>query len=730
MRQQKLQQQMQSIEPPGPEKDVMDFQKAALMLYQVRDDKAAGDEFKKFSPEQIKDAFEYLATSTEKQKLVRGDWRSGGPYSGLKIILIHKNLLEDKPYKNDVFYKGFQSGSISDPKIVFDNRYDLEALPISKIDKDNILYESFRSASVSDTRAFLSNESLFYDLPGDKNEKKALTYKALNNSITSLPGTILRNSYTLELEGTSADKNKDKYDILYKAFKGAAISDVMAIFDNAEPVEGKPDEYILRGKPYEKEIWQIVARENSLYMVQEFNENHGLPERFRTLKFLDPSEEFDLITKGREEAFSSTYLNIVGDMFKKLGSRNLLEKGVLTETQMKRMNVFLEAASSHGMIDEVLKYIPADKLPGIIKNMAEDIKNNDDLSYPSTMVNMMLALKEGSKLRNLLEKEIEAQYKAATGDVKDRFGVLSAAYGNHSKGCSQFFKDIAAEPRYEQPTIKDMKEAEITYKVGEGKDAKYVCNQLMVFASDDDSQKSYQNFLSTYENQPNWKIEHTETYTHIYNIDGNAKVNIYANKPAYHDKGLEDIKNKVDKFQIFIGRGHSYHSDDYIQQINPDMKLVYLGSCNGSKNLSAVLEKSPDAQVIYTTQTGSMYVNDPVWLNINNSIVDNRSIDWKEQKDKVKDIKSENKDHYHFPHENADLEMQRNYNDLKKTKDQGAVGKRPGLINHEEDKAQQFAGGITPELLSSLKLNFGDYTSNPDQNSIGLQKTSCKPRTV
>jgi hypothetical protein len=151
-------------------------------------------------------------------------------------------------------------------------------------------------------------------------------------------------------------------------------------------------------------------------------------------------------------------------------------------------------------------------------------------------------------------------------------------------------------------------------------------------------------------------------------------VTIYANKPDRRDEGLEAINQDLAKlqkkgkpsFQVFVGRGHSYHADEYLPLIEPSMNLVHLGSCGGYHNISRVLSESPEAVIISSKQRGSMVVNDPLLFNINESILQSGSVNWNEQQVKLAHFGSADKDSYLLPHKNVDLMMQKKYNELIK----------------------------------------------------------------
>ena len=226
-----------------------------------------------------------------------------------------------------------------------------------------------------------------------------------------------------------------------------------------------------------------------------------------------------------------------------------------------------------------------------------------------------------------------------------------------------FFSGLSHNATYALPSMSHLSRQELV-------DNKGACNQLMVFAEDADSKQSFANFHATYAGKTGWKMGDHETYICVRSADSKGiPVRIYANKPDHHDDGLEAINKAVaasqgrakPDFQVFVGRGHSYHADEYLPLITKDMALVHLGSCGGFENLATVLKTSRTAQVISTQATGSMYVNDPLLFSINESIRTTGAVNWSAQQTALNSIGSANKEAYLLPHKNIPAMMQTAY---------------------------------------------------------------------
>jgi hypothetical protein len=594
-----------------------------------------------------------------------------------RTILSKYKVFKDSPYANELFKKAAFAAIDKDAGIALSTFF----LFRGKDYEADLLYKLATSAANNDPAAFFKNYVLF----DGQNYQEPLLKVAGFNAVNKVPdsGTISRDeaSVFLGIAGT---------DLWLRAF-----------IDSNN---------LFVGKAYEKELWNKALRhpEIMLPMVRQFNALHEAPtaKRFALFNDTTAANDFDLITIGREEAYTSTYLGILNDMLGEHGTSGKLQKsgqkltGILSPVQMERMDIFLEAAASYGRMDDVLKVIPQEQIRQIIHHVANKAGTATDLSYISTIAIMMTAPGCNADVRHLLEQEVKAQYddakKANNKNKMDRFGLLGATYStnlpagvNISTNERTFFTGMAHNPAYQQTPPFQMNRFQLT-------DNKGACNELMVFANDDDSKSSYNHWKTQYKDKPGWKIEEHDSFTHIYstnNDDGRVPVHVYANHPDAHDNGLENINravaeqqgNATPSFQVFVGRGHSYHAPDYLKRLqemskNVDgtpkehaPKLIYLGSCGGYKNITKVLQMSPDAQIISTKQTGSMDVNDPMLFFINQSINENGSVIWAQQQRLLDQLGSKNKEAYLLPNKNISLVMQRKYNSLQ----QEPVSERP-----------------------------------------------------
>lgn len=601
-------------------------------------------------------------------------------------VLRYAHYMEHASYELRLLETAFRNAVTKDPISVLNYR----KLLVGQSYESTVLETAFRNAATINPVGTLYWAELMIGKPYEEEVLKT----AFTHAVIEAPGPVLYHA-------TKLIGRPYREEILRTAFTNAAMNDSYTVLHYAALMKGKPYEEevlkagflkaaigntnivvekraLLQGKPYEAEIIRLLTttERGSIALGQHFNLLHELPDaqRFAWLKKTTAADEFDIITRGRSEVYTSTYRGVLDAMLADLKAQGKPLTSVLSPEQSSRMGVFLEAAASYDRMEDVLRVIPTTALPGIMRDLVDKATTSEDLSYSNSFVTLMLALQGNPEMRHLLEQEVKSRYeKLAVPEEKDRLGLIASAYGSNraeriSPDMKSFFIGLAHHPRYQLPDLRAITREQLV-------DNKGVSNQLMVFANDDDSKASFANFKATYANKANWSIHDRRDYVLVESKGGaGIPVRIYANKPVpEQEAALEAIQAEVARtqgavepsFQGFAGRGHSYHAEQYLELITPSMHLIHLGSCGGFHNLGTALSKSPDAHVISSQQVGSMFVNDPLLFSINESIRTRGEVVWGQQQTRLDSLTSTHRESYILPDCNVAALMQMRYNQLK-----------------------------------------------------------------
>lgn len=164
--------------------------------------------------------------------------------------------------------------------------------------------------------------------------------------------------------------------------------------------------------------------------------------------------------------------------------------------------------------------------------------------------------------------------------------------------------------------------------------------QQYFFYNDEDGIGSYNNFIKTYQkSKSDWTIEDKNTYVKISSIYG-KKIEMYANKPTSGDKGMDDIelffRDEHLAPSIVVHRGLSTHTLKTFNKIPAGTLLILDGSCGGYHIQQVALSRAPTAQIMCNRNVGSMYINDPIFKQLNEEIRQGNTIVWQDFWNKIK----------------------------------------------------------------------------------------------
>jgi hypothetical protein len=162
------------------------------------------------------------------------------------------------------------------------------------------------------------------------------------------------------------------------------------------------------------------------------------------------------------------------------------------------------------------------------------------------------------------------------------------------------------------------------------------------FYDDADGVESFDSFRSHYQQAAGWTWEQHQGWVRVISTGGARRVEIAANIPVDANSPRNSLdeaarltrRQAVDAYldgrepAIVVHRGHAYHAPKSIEQLTRSARLVFLGSCRGLKEIRAVIEAAPQADIISTRAVGTMRVNDPLLKALNEAIRRGGTVTW------------------------------------------------------------------------------------------------------
>ncbi|MBC9933943.1 hypothetical protein [Chitinophaga qingshengii] len=373
----------------------------------------------------------------------------------------------------------------------------------------------------------------------------------------------------------------------------------------------------------------------SLLYIREVNDLHeeSAPVRFRIVKDFTPEELYYLIINGQEELYTSSYTNHNNaGLYDQMMIRMKPPRGdsLLMMVNFDRFKKFIAMAAGFNTLDNFLKSMAPENSNYLMQKYVQNLEKTEDLEDAVDVANSFGSIRD-EKLLNFLRAEVKKNlvYVKKHNDRRGTviYQLLSSLFETESaKGENDSSKatDIAAE--LSLPPINYV--GFNTLQSDSGR-----VYQQVFFYGDKDGQESFASFMSNFPSA-DWKSVKNKYWITITSLKGKPTT-IYANLPIDEPGDKEAIQRLSEYLDendihptIFIHRGHSYHINTTLDNLQSSAKIVVLGSCGGYHNLATVLEKSPEAHIISSKQVGTRFVNEPIIHSLEDVVRSGKNVDW------------------------------------------------------------------------------------------------------
>jgi len=372
----------------------------------------------------------------------------------------------------------------------------------------------------------------------------------------------------------------------------------------------------------------------SLRYIREVNDLHEEPNnvRFAVVKNFSPEELYYLIVNGQEELFTSSYTNHGNaGLYDQMMARMKPPRGdsLLMLVSFDRFKKFIAMAAGFNTLDHFLKSMEPENANYLMKKYVSSLEKTEDLEDAVDVANSFGSIRD-PKLLQFLREEVKKNY-VFVSRKNDRRGkviyeLLSSLFETESGQQSDSTKASDMAAKLSLPPINYVNFSGLVNDSGR-------IYQQVFFYGDKDGQESYASFMTSF-GGGDWSVSRGKYWTTITSLKGKP-ITIFANLPLDEpeDKtAIEKLSEFLDEKDIhptvFIHRGHSYHVNTTMDNLQSSAKIVVLGSCGGYHNLAKVLEKSPDAHIISSKQVGTRFVNEPIIRTLEDVIRSGKNVDW------------------------------------------------------------------------------------------------------
>ncbi len=366
-----------------------------------------------------------------------------------------------------------------------------------------------------------------------------------------------------------------------------------------------------------------------LQFVRKVNELHdyGAAVRFKSLAPFNEEDLYFMMIGSQDEIYTSSFtwmFHRMMEQMKPLSGDQLLEK-----VHKDHFRTFIRMCAGYNTLAPFLASIEGNRKELLMKEFVANLEQGDeeDLTDAVDVADAFGSITDPQLvafLKNEIKSNYERTYKANNQQSHKGvivYGLLSTIFNSadQAEGLSNNLSDLI-------PPITYVPYASLV-------DAKGNIVIQTFFYGDEDGRISFSSFKSNFPANK-WESQANKNWIK-YTSKGPHSIIVYANLPLTEPKDEEAQKALADHLEqqnihpsLVIHRGHSYHLGGSLANLDPEVKVVMLGSCGGYHNLASVLDKSPDAHIISSKQVGSFSVNEPIIKEILGQLTQGKDLNW------------------------------------------------------------------------------------------------------
>ncbi|MCO5233474.1 MAG: hypothetical protein LC105_06340 [Chitinophagales bacterium] len=388
---------------------------------------------------------------------------------------------------------------------------------------------------------------------------------------------------------------------------------------------------------------------SALKFVRNLNISENTDNYFNEqLSTLSPEELYTYITYGEDEIIQSSFNKMLKELINKSPQKNIFP--LLKSLGFNNYKKFLRKCAYYDVLDTIFNAFTSTEKSQIIEMLMgglENLSENDAIQVADIFISL-----NSPSIVQMLHQQLKLEYERVESQKLDKgvaiYGILSTLISPKIEdGWAKYAAEKYILPAVDVLPVYSLFNQQLTNV------------QQYYFYNDEDGIGSYNNFIRSYERSHiEWSIKDLGTFVLIQSKTG-KKIDIFANKAREGEKGISDMteymkKNALDP-QIVVHRGLSTHTIKTFSRIPASAKLILDGSCGGYHVQQIAIDRAPGAQILCNRNVGTMYINDPLFKQINDDIRSGKDIVWSDFWNKMNQRVGSNpyfKD-YIPPHKNA-----------------------------------------------------------------------------
>ena len=375
-----------------------------------------------------------------------------------------------------------------------------------------------------------------------------------------------------------------------------------------------------------REMLQRKAIRHFITPINELHDQNNLAIRMKAIQPLSAEELYMMIIMGENDIYTSSYKHSFSRLLQLLGPQPRTDK-LLMNVNMDFFKKFIKMAANFNQLDTLLKMMPHDNATVLMKAFVSNLDDKGNLEDAVDVADSYSSINNPELLKNMLN-DVTANEQKSIDENNEKgktiYGLLKQIFLSFTDNSIDLTSQLGI------PSIYSLDNKYLADEKGR------VIEQVF-FYGDEDGRGAFPSFVNSF-SKAEWKVTKQKEWVEIKSIKGKP-VWVFANLPLDSDKNLDDTAQKhlnayLRKMElnpsVVVHRGHSYWLPATIKRMPGDAKIIVLGSCGGYKNLSEILDISPDAHIVSTKEIGKGDINRPILNYLNQSLAAGKPIVWKD----------------------------------------------------------------------------------------------------
>lgn len=375
-----------------------------------------------------------------------------------------------------------------------------------------------------------------------------------------------------------------------------------------------------------RSMLKVKALQHFITPINNLHEVSNLNVRMRAIEPLSAQEIYYMIVLGENDIYTSSYKHSFNRMLQKMGAAGRGDS-LLLSVNADYFKKFIKMAANFNKLDTFLRTMPAASSDWWMKSFVANLDKTPNLEDATDVADAYSSITDKhlqqSVLGYVVEDELNSQLENnQRGTII--YGLLKNIFLSADSTNKVDLTSILGIPSIYEVDNRELQD-----------DSGRIVQQVF-FYGDEDGKLHFPGFVKSF-SPKEWVVTANKEWVEIRSLKG--KVWIFANRPLDNDANLDDsaqvhLNNYLEandlQPSVVVHRGHSYWLPGTIKRMPYNAKIVVLGSCGGYKNLSTIIDISPEAHIISTKEIGAGEINRPILNYLNQNMLSGKKIVWKD----------------------------------------------------------------------------------------------------